>query len=294
MLQSRQKVNGNSVPRTFERLCRGAGKYCTALALALTCWAVWLGAAEQQLNLKIEPKELLLKRLEAGIVRLKDRQAAIKGMFENAGCPTTEQPVNKRFANVVCTLPGQVPSTIIVGGHFDFREEGRGIVDDWSGTALLPALYEALRGEPRKHSYQFVAFAGEEQGLVGSEYFVKKMAAEQREKTLAFVNLECLGLTSPKVWVSRSTPMLVSRLDEIANAIRIPLQGVNVDRVGDDDTHPILNKKMPVISIHSVTSETLSILHSKRDNLQAIHIDDYFDAYRLVAFYLAYLDVKLN
>lgn len=48
-----------------------------------------------------------------------------------------------------------------------------------------------------------------------------------------------------------------------------------------------------MISIHSVTSETLPILHSKRDDIMAVQMDDYDAAYRLVVFYLAYLDNKL-
>jgi hypothetical protein len=81
---------------------------------------------------------------------------------------------------------------------------------------------------------------------------------------------------------------------EIANATQIPLQGVNVDDVGDDDTHPFLSKKLPVICIHSVTQEKWQILHSQRDKLSAINPGDYYDAYRLVAFYLNYLDVRLS
>jgi len=49
-----------------------------------------------------------------------------------------------------------------------------------------------------------------------------------------------------------------------------------------------------VISIHSVTQESLPILHSKRDNFDAIYFDDYYSTYRLVAYYLAYLDVKVE
>jgi Zn-dependent M28 family amino/carboxypeptidase len=40
-------------------------------------------------------------------------------------------------------MPGESDSEIIVGGHFDFVDHGQGIVDDWSGVALLPSLYEA-------------------------------------------------------------------------------------------------------------------------------------------------------
>jgi Zn-dependent M28 family amino/carboxypeptidase len=190
-------------------------------------------------------------------------------------------------------LPGETAATIVVGAHFDFIEAGKGIVDDWSGASLLPSLFQTLKAEHRKHTYEFVAFTGEETGLVGSARFVKELSTDEKARLRAFVNLECLGLTPAKVWVHRSTPTLVSLLADVASALKIPLQGINVDRVGDDDTHPFSDKKIPVISIHSVTQEAFAILHSGRDNVDAIHPNDYYDAYRLVAFYLTYLDAKL-
>ncbi len=60
--------------------------------------------------------------------------------------------------------------------------------------------------------------------------------------------------------------------------------------VGDDDTHPFFSKKIPVISIHSVTQETWPILHTSKDTAAAVNLNYYYDAYRLVTFYLAYLD----
>jgi hypothetical protein len=157
---------------------------------------------------------------------------------------------------------------------------------------LLPSLYHALKSRPRQHTYVFVAFAGEERGLVGSSRYVKNLTTEQKALIRAFVNLECLGLTPVKVWTSRSTPALVARLSEVAKAFDITLQGVNVEKVGDDDTHPFLSTHIPVITIHSITQETLPILHSERDRVDAIHFDDYYKAYKLTAYYLAYLDVK--
>ena len=68
---------------------------------------------------------------------------------------------------------------------------------------------------------------------------------------------------------------------------------MNVDRVGDDDTHPFASARIPVISIHSLTQETWPVLHSKRDDLAAIDFPEYYRTYRLVAYYLAYLDLKL-
>jgi hypothetical protein len=69
---------------------------------------------------------------------------------------------------------------------------------------------------------------------------------------------------------------------------------MDVDREGDDDSHPFLRQKILVITIHSITQRTLEILHSPSDRLDAIHADVYYKTYRLAALYLAYLDLKLG
>jgi hypothetical protein len=264
---------------------------CLAVGLATVLAALLAG---DELSVNLVGQEALRKGLEAGLVPLKERQATIRGMFEKAGCVVTEQAISKRTANVICTLPGQTNATILIGGHFDYVEAGRGIIDDWSGTALLPALYQALKDRARKHTYRFVAFAAEEEGLVGSAHYVKNMSAEEKQNTQAFVNLECLGLAPPEVWASRAQPFLLDRLDEVARLTHTPLRGVNVERVGKDDSFSFAPKKIPVITIHSLTQETLGILHTGRDRLEQVQMDDYATTYRLVVFYLAYLDVKLT
>ena len=261
---------------------------------ALLICGLCAGCTAEELRLVLVPREVVLQRLQAGQVREKERQGTIAQLFNSAACETSLQRVDRSSSNVICTLAGKTTAEIVVGGHFDFVERGEGIVDDWSGTSLLPSLYEALKGEPTKHTFKFVAFTEEERGLIGSTQFVRELTAEQRTDIKAFVNLECLGLAPPKVWVHRSTPTLLQDLAQIAKAVSIPVQGVDVDRVGDDDTHPFLNKKIPVISIHSLTQETLPILHSPRDTIKAINTDYFYEAYRLVAFYLKYLDGQLD
>jgi len=247
----------------------------------------------EDLKLRLVDQSDVETRLRAGVVPAGEREDLIAKLFREAGCEVSRQKVNKRSSNVICRLRGETPATIVVGGHFDFAEQGKGIVDDWSGTSLLPSLFEALKSAHRTHTFEFVAFTAEETGLAGSARFVKELTAEEKTNLQAFVNLECLGLNPPKVWFSRSTPLLVRLLAGVAAAIHIPLQGVNVEKVGDDDTHAFLDKKIRVISIHSITQETWGILHSARDNLDVINSTDYYNAYRLVAFYLAFLDFKL-
>src|SRR5260370_20210194 len=169
-------------------------------------------AATLELDLVVQ--KVVKNRLESGAVAARQRQATIRDLFNEVGCSVEEQRIDKNSGNVICTLPGQTSSTIVVGGHFDFADEGKGIVDDWSRTSLLPSLYQPLKSRPRQHTFMFVAFGAEERGLFGSSLYVKKLTTDQKALIRAFVNLECLGLNPVKVWTTRSTPALVARLGE--------------------------------------------------------------------------------
>ena len=265
------------------------GRFTTAL-VAATLFACSCNA--QKIKVDLVGESVVKDRLASGMVGAKKRQAAIKALFNDAGCAAEDQPIDKGLGNVVCTLPGETDSTIIVGGHFDFVDRGDGIVDDWSGVSLLPSLYQTLKNQPRQHTYIFVAFAEEERGLIGSSWYVKHLTVEQKSRTRAYVNPECLGLTSVKVWVHRSNPALVAQLVAAAKALSVPIGEVDVERIGDDDTHPFFSAKVPVISIHSLTAENLRILHSANDTLKAIHFDEYYSAYKLVAVCLASIDLS--
>jgi hypothetical protein len=270
--------------------------------LLCVLFAALPGASAPAGSTKIEyftvAPEVIQQRLEMVQPKLADRRATLQRMFEKVGCEgerLATQPVpHSREPNVICTMPGEGEGEIVVGGHFDSIERGLGAVDDWSGVALLPSLYESLKDRTRHHRFVFIGFAAEEEGLVGSREYVKKLSRDARASIRAMVNLECFGLTPPKVWQSRADKRLLNFYSQLAAAINVPLAGVNVERVGDDDSHSFLDAKIPVITFHSVTQDTIGILHSAKDNLKAIHPDDYYAAYRLAAAYLAYLDSALE
>jgi aminopeptidase-like protein len=201
---------------------------------------------------------------------------------------------SSKAPNLICTLPGETDSEIVVGGHLDSIETGMGAVDDWSGAVLLPSLYQGLKRLPRRHRFVFVGFAAEEQGLVGSAEFTGKLKREEIRRIHAMINLECLGLGPPEVWVSRANKRLLDAYSVVASILHVEPRGMNVDGVGDDDAHSFLNYGVPVLTIHSLTRETWHILHHPSDKLDAIHPDDYYTAYRMTAAYLAYLDAVLE
>ncbi len=234
------------------------------------------------------------ERLHQAAAKNPEREAALKNLFSQAGCKDlSEEHVPRRLPNVVCVLPGETRRTIIVGAHFDKVEAGQGVVDNWSGASLLPSLYQSLASAPRRHTFIFVGFTSEEVGLIGSKYYAQHMTSEERAQTDAMVNMDSLGLTPTKIWVSHSNPVLVSDLAAVARQFNLPVEGVNVEEVGSTDSESFAQKKIPHITIHSVTQDTLPILHSARDDFKAINAKDYYDSYRLIAAYLVYLDLNL-
>jgi hypothetical protein len=230
----------------------------------------------------------------------KQRQETLKQIFSDAGCDDqhlSEQRVTgSRLANVICTLPGSSDKVIIVGAHFDRTPVGDGVVDNWSGASLLPSLYEALKNEPRRHTYIFIGFTDEEQGLVGSRFYVRQMTKEQVAATEAMVNLDTLGLTHSEVWTSHSDKRLTIALINIARNLELPISGMDVDRVGSSDGEEFAERSIPRITIHSLTQETWNagILHSSKDKISAINLDDYYQTYHLLAAYVAFLDQILG
>lgn len=226
----------------------------------------------------------------------RQRESNLKQMFAEAGCDgqhVWEQPVkSSKLPNVICVLPGSSDKSIIVGAHFDHASEGDGVVDNWSGASLLPSLYEALKIEPRKHTFIFIGFTDEEVGEVGSHFYARQMSREQVAATDAMVNMDTLGLSPKKVWASHSDKWLMSAAVIVAQQQKMPLAAVNVDQVGTTDSEQFAERKIPRITIHSLAQQTwdANILHTSKDKLSAIHVDDYYETYWLLASYLAFLD----
>ena len=224
------------------------------------------------------------------------REASLKQMFVEAGCDDqhlSEQPVKgSKLPNVIGVWPGSSDRVIIVGAHFDHVSAGDGVVDNWSGASLLPSLYEAVRTEARKHTYIFLGFTDEERGEIGSRFYAHQMTKEQAAATDAMVNMDTLGLAPSEVWASHSDKRLTGALAYIAKELNLPVSGVNVEQVGSSDSVQFSERKIPSITIHSLTQETWNahILHTSKDKLSAMNLDYYYQTYRLLAAYLVFLD----
>ncbi|MFL5613174.1 MAG: M28 family peptidase [Gemmatimonadaceae bacterium] len=121
-----------------------------------------------------------------------------------------EKPRALATQNVVGLLPGNDPllrgEFVVVGAHFDHlgrSSEGaldpdsknvirHGADDNASGTAAVLELARLFSAAPTKRSLLFVAFSGEEMGLLGSEYFVTN-SPFPLDSAVAMVNFDMIG-----------------------------------------------------------------------------------------------------
>jgi hypothetical protein len=269
---------------------RRAAVFGFAIGAAVAC-----ATPVTQLRFGVVNPPIVEQRLKSYKESDSDREAIVKSLFQSAGCSEgrlIEQTVNgSKLPNVICTLPGRTDSVIVVGANFDHAEVGDGVIDNWSGASMLPSLYQALNIEPRRHTFVFVAFAGQHQGFVGSRFYVDSLTPDQVQKIDAMVDIDSLGLGPTEVWVSRSDQKLVRALNGMAVSLKVPLTGANIDWVGEYDEGAFVNLKVPTITVHSlIKGMPPQLLHRHKDNYSAVHFDEYYKSYRLLSAYLVLLD----
>ncbi|MFY9620427.1 MAG: M20/M25/M40 family metallo-hydrolase [Pyrinomonadaceae bacterium] len=113
--------------------------------------------------------------------------------------------------NVIGILPGSDPKlkdeAIVIGAHYDHLGRGgqgslaqregeihHGADDNASGTAgllELARMFSAQWPKPRR-TIVFIAFSGEEEGLIGSSYYVNHPVVPL-QNTVAMINLDMVG-----------------------------------------------------------------------------------------------------
>lgn len=263
------------------------------MRLAVLALLATVAASGQGVRYERVPDERLRARLEAVKKKNAERQEEVRRQLEEAGCGRLglEKVKGTKLENVVCVLQGRTPVTVVVGAHHDKSASSEmGVADNWSGVSLLASLYESLAKEPRELTYVFVGFAAEEEGLKGAASFVKDWEKAAKPKIAAMVNVDSVGMAGTKLWPGRSDERLVGLMEQLANAQQLDLGLVDVGAVADSDSGPFVARKIPVVDVHSVTRETIGVLHSGEDKPGVVKFEHYRDAYRLVAGFLALLD----
>ncbi len=171
-------------------------------------------------------------------------------------------------ANVVGYLEGSDQALknqiVVVGAHYDhlgYGGEGSGSLqpdtvamhpgadDNASGTSGLLELAEAFASKRQelKRSLLFIAFTGEEEGLLGSAYYVKNPLLPL-EQTVAMINLDMIGRLNNRKLIVYGTgtsrefdSLLTARNSDSAFALSLIKDGF-----GPSDQASFYAKRIPV------------------------------------------------
>ncbi len=221
-------------------------------------------------------------------------------LFLQAGCGSeyleVVMPGGTPYPNVICTLPGRSHWTIIVGAHVDRPDDGNGVVDNWSGVALLPHLYRSLAAQEREHSIVFIGFGHVTLDQQGSRGYLRRLGTTRREHIRAMVNLKGLGLGPTSMWSSQADRNLRQDLHSVAKAMGLPLASARFFENVNADSQSFLWWGIPAITIHSFDKKNARLLYQPHLDRDVSQIDPaaYYDSARLISLYLAYLDDTLR
>src|SRR5689334_23361199 len=193
--------------------------------------------------------------------------------------------------NVIGVLPGHDPvlrnEAVIVGAHYDHLGLGgfgsldpdsngkvhNGADDNASGVAMLIEIAQRLAASPPARTVVFIAFSGEELGLLGSAYYVKQ-PVYPLSTTLAMINLDMVGRLRQKrliVYGSRSArefPKLLDSLNWYAG-FDLKAQG---DGYGPSDQSSFYAAGRPVLHFFTDLHEDY---HRTTDDWQKINIEGF-------------------
>jgi len=171
--------------------------------------------------------------------------------------------------NVVGILPGRGPlagQVVVLGAHYDHLGRGgagtgsldpdsvgvihNGADDNASGTAALLEAARLLRGRLQgdRRTVVFVAFTGEEEGLLGSDYYVKHPVRPD-DSTIAMINFDMVGrLRDDKLLAlgAETADEFKPLLDSVNTRYRFDLRASG-DGWGGSDQASFYGAKIPVI-----------------------------------------------
>ena len=208
-----------------------------------------------------------------GVARLIDRDLQPRSApLRGATVDYVEQLAKNRrtVRNVIGVVPGSDPAkaseAIVIGAHYDHVGLGgrlsvspeltgqihNGADDNASGTAAIMEMARAAMQQRERfpRTLVFVAFAGEERGLLGSAYYVRTPAVPIAN-TIAMLNLDMVGRARGGVDISglEASPSmeadLRAALEASGTALDIRRQGPGAGRSDDSS---FIARQIPAIN----------------------------------------------
>ncbi len=220
-------------------------------------------------------------------------QPAAKGWYQeftiSSNTPAAQQAgiAGRGGRNVIGLLPGSDAARrdeiVVVGAHYDHLGGGQfsaldpekagephnGADDNASGVAAIIHAAATLAKSPPARTVVFIAFSGEELGLLGSEYYVRN-PAYPIERTVAMINLDMVGRLKDNrliVYGTATAAEFPKLLDSLNWYAGFDLKGRG-DGYGPSDQSSFFAVKRPVLHLFTDLHEDY---HRASDDWQKIN-----------------------
>jgi len=185
--------------------------------------------------------------------------------------------------NVIGMLNNNAENTIIIGAHYDhlgYGAEGslhrgesaihNGADDNASGVAVLIDLAKKLKNTNTNNNYIFIAFSGEEMGLLGSNYFVKNPTIDTKAANY-MINMDMVGRlkadSSLAVYGVGTSPILKQTLKAHNSKFKLIQKESGV---GPSDHTSFYNADIPVLHFFTGQHEDY---HKPSDDFEKLNYD---------------------
>lgn len=196
---------------------------------------------------------------------------------------------NHTSQNVIGWIPGKrkTKKTIVVTAHYDHlggigdKVYFPGANDNASGTAMLLSLAEAFIEQPIKHNLLFIAFAGEEAGLLGSNHFVEENVFPL-DNIRFLVNLDIMGSGEEGITVVNGKQLQhpFKKLQRINSRNQfVPIVKPRGE-TQNSDHYPFYKNGVPAFFIYTVGEN--KNYHDIFDTYENINFSNYSGVYGLV------------
>jgi Zn-dependent M28 family amino/carboxypeptidase len=239
-------------------------------------------AGARQTAFKLSTVEQIKEDFAAVPCKNDERLEAVKALFERAGASASDVSVEKYkgVENLVLVKKGESDERIVVGAHYDKVSDGCGAVDNWTGIVAVSHLFRTLKDVPLKKTLVFVAFGKEETGLVGSRAMANAIGKERGAGYCAMVNIDSLGLAPPQVADNMSSRKMKDLAASLAKEMKMPFASARIPGA-DSDSSSFMSKRIPAVTIHGMSLDWRTVLHTRRDQASRVNPANVYMGYRL-------------
>ncbi len=195
--------------------------------------------------------------------------------------------------NVIGMIEGRSKkdSFIVLTAHYDHlgtlgkKAYFPGANDNASGVSMLLEFAHYYMENPPEYSILFIAFAGEESGLIGSTYFVNHPSIELA-RIHFLINLDLLGTGEDGIMVVNGSVFktaynkltVINEQEKLLPAIKMRGEAANSDH------YPFYKKGVPCFFIYTLGG--VAAYHDVKDVAKTLPLTKYKEVFGLIVLFL--------